>query len=102
MSPHFVGLPNVWKRIAQRAELEGMTIHGLRHWFASAATDMGSSDLIIGPLLGHAVRGITSRYASPSTAGLRAAADRISATLAAHLDGTAGEVVQFIDTARTA
>jgi integrase len=88
---HFVGLPKAWTRIAAAAQVEDVSIHGLRHWFASAATEMGYSDLIIAPLLGHSGRGITSRYANAPDTALIAAADRISQRLADALDGTAAE-----------
>lgn len=94
---HLVGLPHMWERTAKRAKLMGVTLHGLRHWFASAATELGYSDLIIGALLGHAKRGITGRYATAPDPALIVAADRISSALAAALDGK-GEttnVVQF-------
>ncbi|HEY2008418.1 MAG TPA: integrase arm-type DNA-binding domain-containing protein [Rhizomicrobium sp.] len=84
---HLVGLPKMWARIAKRAKLKGVTLHGLRHWFASAATELGYSDLIIGALLGHAKRGITGRYATAPDPALVAAADRISVALALALDG---------------
>ena len=57
--------------------------------FASAATELGYSDLIIGALLGHAKKGITGRYATAPDPALVAAADRISLALARALDGTA-------------
>ncbi len=84
----FVGLPKVWRRVSKRAGFEDVTIHGLRHWFASAATELGYSDLIIGALLGHAAKGITGRYATAPDPALLAAADRISLRLAEALDGT--------------
>lgn len=87
---HLVGLPKMWERAAKRAKLKGVTLHGLRHWFASAATELGYSDLIIGALLGHAKKGITGRYATAPDPALVAAADRISLALAKGLDGTAG------------
>jgi integrase len=83
---HLVGLPKIWQRIAKTAGLSGVTLHGLRHWFASAATELGYSDLIIGALLGHAKRGITGRYATAPDPALVAAADRISLALATGLD----------------
>ncbi len=86
---HLVGLPKMWERIAKRAKLKDVTLHGLRHWFASAATELGYSDLIIGALLGHAKKGITGRYATAPDPALVAAADRISLALAKALDGTA-------------
>lgn len=90
---HLVGLPKMWERVADRAELSGVTLHGLRHWFASAATELGYSDLIIGALLGHAKRGITGRYATAPDPALVAAADKISLALAMALDGTAADKV---------
>lgn len=86
---HFVGLPRVWARVSAAADLKDVPIHGLRHWFAAAAAAMGYSELIIAGLLGHAVRGVTGRYASVPDAALLSAADRVSARLAACLDGAA-------------
>jgi integrase len=88
---HLVGLPKMWERIAKRAGLKNVTLHGLRHWFASAATELGYSDLIIGALLGHAKKGITGRYATAPDPALVAAADRISIALALALDGKAAD-----------
>ena len=84
---HLVGLPKMWERIADRAGIKDVTLHGLRHWFASAATELGYSDLIIGALLGHAKKGITGRYATAPDPALAAAADRISMALASALNG---------------
>jgi integrase len=93
-SGHFLRLPKAWARIAKAAEVENVSIHGLRPWFASAATEMGYSDLIIAPLLGHSGRGITSRYANAPDSALIAAADRIAQRLADTLDGvSSGKMV---------
>jgi len=93
---HLVGLPKMWERVAKRANLEGVTLHGLRHWFASGATELGYSDLIIGALLGHAKKGITGRYATAPDPALVAAADRISLALAMELDGTSVDKVVML------
>lgn len=85
---HFVGLPRVWTRVAKRAGIRGVSIHGLRHWFASAAAEMNFSELTIAGMLGHRVKGVTARYATAPDSALLAAADRVSARLAAALDGT--------------
>lgn len=90
---HLVGLPKMWGRVAKRAKLNDVTPHGLRHWFASAATELGYSDLIIGALIGHAKKGITGRYATAPDPALIAAADRISVALALALDGKADDNV---------
>jgi integrase len=97
---HFVGLPKAWDRVAGRAEIIDVSLHGLRHWFASAGADMNYSDLVIGGLLGHAKRGITGRYANTPDTTLLAAADRISLALAMALDGKAlSNVVKMPGTA---
>jgi integrase len=90
---HLVGLPKMWERVTRRAGLKNVTLHGLRHWFASAATELGYSDLIIGALLGHAKKGITGRYATAPDPALVAAADKISLALATALDGTTADKV---------
>ena len=93
---HLVGLPKMWKRVTTRAKLKGVTLHGLRHWFASGATELGYSDLIIGALLGHAKKGITGRYATAPDPALVSAADKISLALAMALDdSTVDNVVRL-------
>lgn len=84
---HFVGLPKVLDRLCARAKLEGVTVHVLRHSFAAAAAEMGFSELTIAGLLGHTVSGVTARYAHVPDTALVAAADRVSARIAAALDG---------------
>ncbi|MDB5735351.1 MAG: integrase [Alphaproteobacteria bacterium] len=85
---HFIGLPRVWERIARRAGINGVSIHGLRHWFASAATAMGYSELVIAGMLGHRVKGVTARYATAPDSALLAAADSVAGAMASSLLGT--------------
>ena len=61
--------------------------HTLRHSFAAAAAELGFSELTIAGLLGHSVPGVTARYAHVPDSALVAAADRVSARIAAALDG---------------
>jgi integrase len=71
-------------------------VHGLRHWFASAATELNYSELTIAGLLGHKVKGVTGRYATAPDSALLAAADRVSARLLDALNGVkAGNVLDF-------
>jgi len=72
---YLVGLSKMWERVAPSSST---ALHGVRHWFASAATEMGHSDLIIGALFGHANKGIGGRYVTAPDPALVAAADRIS------------------------
>jgi integrase len=93
---HYVALPKKWALVAERASVEDVSIHGLRHWFASAAAEMNYSDFVIGGLLGHAKQGITGRYANTPDSALCAAADRVALKLLEALDGTMGAKVVSI------
>ena len=91
---HFVGLPRVLARLCARAGLKDVTVHTLRHSFAAMAAELGFSELTIAGLLGHSVPGVTARYAHVPDSALVVAADRVSARMAAALDGKArAEVV---------
>jgi integrase len=79
---HYVGAPKAWARIASRAGISGVSLHGLRHWFASAGAEMNFSELVIAGLIGHKVRSVTGRYATTPDSALVVAADTISARLA--------------------
>lgn len=83
---HFVGVVKVLARVCKRAKLKGVSPHVLRHTFASVAGDLGFTKLTIAGLLGHAASGDTESYVHLDTA-LLTAADRVSAEIAAALDG---------------
>src|SRR5277367_7006420 len=85
---HFVGLPKVLGRVCQKANLDGVTVHVLRHTFAATAAEMGFSELTIAGLLGHTVPGVTARYAHVPDSALVAAADRVAARIASLLEGS--------------
>ncbi|MGO8915860.1 MAG: tyrosine-type recombinase/integrase [Stellaceae bacterium] len=90
-SGHLVGVPKVLARICARAKLDGVTVHVLRHTFAAVAAELGYSELTIAGLLGHAVPGVTARYAHVPDSALGAAADRVAAHIAAALDGNVAD-----------
>jgi integrase len=93
---HFVGLPKIWERIRKRAKLANVRLHDLRHSFASVGAAVGDSLLIIGKLLGHRDAKTTARYAHLADDPLKAAANRISSTIAAALAPTdEAELVRF-------
>jgi integrase len=83
----FAGLPKAWSRIIKSADLPELTPHGLRHAFASVAADLGYTEPTIAALLGHATQTTTGRYIHHLDAALVAAADRVSARIAAALGG---------------
>ena len=72
---HYQGLPKAW---ARHGSGPGLTLHGLRHAFASTAGDLGLSELIIASLLGHASATVTGRYVHALDAALVAAADAVA------------------------
>ena len=74
----FGGMPRAWKRIVQRAKLQGVTPHTLRHSFASVAGDLGFTESTIAALLGHSAGSITSRYVHHLDTVLVAAADKVA------------------------
>lgn len=93
---HFVGLPKAWARIAKRSKTDDVSLHGLRHWFASAGAEMNYSEFTLAALLGHRVKGVTARYANTPDAAVLAAADRISLQLGDALSGNgATKVIAF-------
>lgn len=92
---HFIGLPKVLARVCETAKLKDVTVHTLRHSYASIAAELGFSELVIAGLLGHSAGSVTSGYVHLDTA-LVAAADRVAAVIAATLDGSKrGQVVHL-------
>ncbi|MEL6290619.1 MAG: tyrosine-type recombinase/integrase [Pseudomonadota bacterium] len=53
----------MWSVVRDRAGLEGVRLHDLRHSFASIAAGNGASLPIIGRMLGHSTPLTTQRYA---------------------------------------
>jgi integrase len=78
-----VNLRKPWYRIRQRAGLDDVRLHDLRHSFASFGVAGGQSLPIIGALLGHSQPQTTARYAHLAADPLRQATDAIGAHIAA-------------------
>lgn len=93
---HIVNIRKPLNDICARAGLEGVSAHTFRHTFATTANELGYSELTIAGLLGHAARSVTSRYAHAVDVSLVAAADKISAAIAARMSGGA-DVVSIND-----
>ena len=70
-------------RVVAKARLEGITLHGLRHSFASVAGDLGYSEATIGAMIGHSSGTVTGRYVHHLDAVLIAAADKVAGKIAA-------------------
>ena len=85
-----------WKHIRASAELKDVTLHDLRHSFASVGAAAGMGLPIIGKLLGHTLPRTTARYAHLSDDPLREASELIGRRIAADLDGRPdAEVVEL-------
>lgn len=80
-------LKKPWKAVRNRAKLEGVRIHDLRHTHASVGAGAGLGLPIIGKLLGHTQSATTQRYAHLDNDPLRKASEHI----ANHLASAMGE-----------
>ncbi len=79
---HLIDLAKPILKIRESADLLDLTLHVLRHSYATVAHEIGYSELTIAGLLGHAQGSVTSRYAHHVDHVLASAADRVSATIA--------------------
>ena len=80
-------LRRVWERVNAKAKLKDVTLHTLRHSFATTANTLGCSEPTIAAMLGHSRGTMTSRYIHHVDATLLAAADRVAGAIAHALDG---------------
>ncbi|MFZ1425447.1 MAG: tyrosine-type recombinase/integrase [Geminicoccaceae bacterium] len=80
-----VNLAKPWARLCQRAKLDGVRLHDLRHTAASVGVAQGMSLPIIGRLLGHSQPSTTHRYAHVAIDPALAAADLIGEAMASAL-----------------
>jgi integrase len=67
--------------------MAGLTPHCLRHGFASIAADLGLTEITIAALIGHSAATVTGRYIHHVDSVLCPAADRLSAQIAAAMNG---------------
>ena len=84
-------------RVCEIAELDGVTLHVLRHSYATTAHELNYSELTIAALLGHSAGSVTAKYAHAVDSAIAGAADRVSATINARLKGAeqSGKVISF-------
>jgi hypothetical protein len=94
------GRADLKSSIADLFEAAGLTdarSHDLRRTFGSIAADEGYGDATIAELLGHSRRGVTQRhYIRRPDAALVAAADRVSARIAAALAAPRAAAAELI------
>jgi integrase len=83
----YVGLRYAWDRVAKLATFKGVTLHALRHSFATTANTLGCSEPTIAAMLGHSRGTMTSRYVHVVDDTLLAAADRVAGAIARAMAG---------------
>ena len=86
---HITDLQRPWRRIRERADLEDVRIHDLRHSYASRALALGESLTMIGKLLGHTQVQTTARYAHLARDSIQTAAARITGSIGGNLSPVA-------------
>ena len=79
------GIGAQWYRVRERANLEDVRLHDLRHSWASRALALGESLPMIGRLLGHSQVETTARYAHLARDSVHDAAARIAASIGVDL-----------------
>ena len=84
---HFQGTKTMWSRAVQKASLQGVTPHTLRHTMGSTAISSGEAMALTGAILGHANPRSTAIYAHVQHDPSKRAADRVTKKLAAALAG---------------
>ena len=78
---HISNLQRPWTIIRERAGLDDVRIHDLRHSFASRALALGESLPMIGKLLGHTQVQTTARYAHLARESIQNAAARVAGSI---------------------
>lgn len=83
------GLQRAWDGVAKKAGLFGITLHTLRHSFASTAADLGYSEPTIAAMIGHSSGTVTGRYVHHLDRVLIAAADQVAGEIQRQITGKA-------------
>jgi integrase len=94
---HITDLERPWRRIREKAGLDGVRIHDLRHTYASHAVCSGMPIQMVGRLLGHTQLQTTLRYAHLADEPVRRAAAENASVLSAALglQGKTGQVTRL-------
>ncbi len=75
-------IDDAWRIVRERAGLDDVRLHDLRHSYASRALALGETLPMIGRLLGHSQMETTARYAHLARDTLRESAARIADSIA--------------------
>ena len=75
---HLKDINGTWRTVREKAKLDDVRLHDLRHTFASAGAGAGLGLPVIGALLGHTQATTTQRYSHLASDPLKEAADLIN------------------------
>lgn len=92
---HYTSLDASLDRITEKAGIEGVTLHTLRHSYASVAGDLGFTEITISALLGHAAGNVTQRYIHHLDSVLIAAANKVSGEIHRMMTGEKAKVIKL-------
>ena len=87
---NLTSLHHYWRPVRERAGLEDVRIHDLRHSYASRALALGESLYTIGKLLGHSTVSTTARYAHLMQDARKEAAVRVGGSIGVHFTNGRG------------
>jgi integrase len=96
----YTGLQKDWERVRERAGLNGVRLHDLRHSFASFAVADGNTLFLVSKALGHKQTRTTEIYAHLSDDPLRQLADRTASRINAALTREPGKAAAGVVTLR--
>ncbi len=82
---HQVNINDSWNRVRERAGLDGVRLHDLRHTFASRALAIGEGLPMIGELLGHRKIDTTARYAHLARESIQASTAKVAESIGADI-----------------
>ena len=82
---HLADLNHYWDPVRERAGLQGVRIHDLRHSFASRAVALGENLSMIGQLLGHGQVRSTTRYTHLARDAVKASASRVAESISSDI-----------------
>lgn len=82
---HLADLNHYWDPVRERAGLQGVRIHDLRHSFASRAVTLGENLSMIGQLLGHGQVRSTTRYTHLARDAVKASASRVAESISSDI-----------------
>ncbi|RYG90585.1 DUF4102 domain-containing protein [Loktanella sp. IMCC34160] len=88
---YLTDLERPWRRIRERAGLEDVRLHDLRHTYASVAMQSGIDPFTLKEIMGHRNLQTTLRYAHLADDAVQRAAGSVAARLAASIGRQGGE-----------